>query len=132
MIMPQTTEAPNPIDVYVGSRLRAERMAKGWSQSDLAKALNLSFQQVQKYERGTNRLSASTLLTACQALGVKVADLFPGDEDGVSVAGRPQIEAVRGGSELAGYYTTMPSRKRQLLLQIAATFSGDGETTDRV
>ena len=123
--MPQITDAPNPIDIYVGSRLRAERMAKGWSQSDLAKALGLSFQQVQKYERGTNRLSASTLLTACQALGVKVSDLFPGDDEGVSVAGRPQIEAVRGGSELAGYYTTMPTRKRQLLLQIAASFAGE-------
>jgi transcriptional regulator with XRE-family HTH domain len=57
-------------DLAIGARMRARRRQLGLSQSDLAERLGVSFQQVQKYERGANRLAASTLPAAAQALGV--------------------------------------------------------------
>lgn len=66
---------PDPIDVEVGGRIRARRIALGVSQTALAKALGLTFQQVQKYEKGANRVSASTLVKVARELGVSVAFL---------------------------------------------------------
>jgi transcriptional regulator with XRE-family HTH domain len=66
---------PDPIDVEVGGRIRARRIALGVSQTALAKALGLTFQQVQKYEKGANRVSASTLVRVARELGVSVAFL---------------------------------------------------------
>jgi transcriptional regulator with XRE-family HTH domain len=66
---------PDPIDVEVGGRIRTRRIALGVSQTALAKALGLTFQQVQKYEKGANRVSASTLVRVARELGVTVAFL---------------------------------------------------------
>jgi len=66
---------PDPIDVEVGGRIRARRIALGISQTALAKALGLTFQQVQKYEKGANRVSASTLVRVARELAVTVAYL---------------------------------------------------------
>lgn len=68
--------APNPIDKYVGSRIRKRRKLLGWSQSKLASMLGLTFQQVQKYERGTNRISSSRLWDFSQSLGVPPSFFF--------------------------------------------------------
>lgn len=67
----------HPIDQGVGLRIAARRTALGWSQSVLAQALGVSFQQVQKYETGANRVSASRLHQAATAMGCSVADFFP-------------------------------------------------------
>jgi transcriptional regulator with XRE-family HTH domain len=67
---------PNPIDIYVGSRIRMRRMMIGMSQEKLGSALGLTFQQVQKYEKGTNRVSASRLQQISTALGVVPAFFF--------------------------------------------------------
>lgn len=66
----------DPIDQMVGLKLRALRHERGMSQQALAEKLDLSFQQIQKYERGTNRVSASTLWHAAKALKVPVASFF--------------------------------------------------------
>ncbi|MBI3516003.1 MAG: helix-turn-helix transcriptional regulator [Proteobacteria bacterium] len=71
-------DGPDPVDVYVGARVRERRVALGMSQTDLAALIGLTFQQVQKYERGTNRLSASALWRAAKALGVPVLYFFDG------------------------------------------------------
>ena len=71
-------KAPNPIDVYVGSRIRTRRLALGLSQKKLGAALGVTFQQVQKYEKGTNRLGASRLEQASRILQVPVAHFFEG------------------------------------------------------
>ena len=71
-----TTKNPNPIDVHVGSRVRMRRMLIGMSQERLGKELGLTFQQVQKYEKGTNRISASRLYRIAQILGVPVQYFF--------------------------------------------------------
>jgi transcriptional regulator with XRE-family HTH domain len=69
---------PDPVDVHVGARLRLRRKLMEISQSALADALGLTFQQVQKYERGSNRISASKLYAAAQRLQVPVEWFFEG------------------------------------------------------
>jgi ribosome-binding protein aMBF1 (putative translation factor) len=63
---------PNPIDVHVGSRVRFRRMLLGMSQEKLGDKLGLTFQQIQKYEKGINRIGASRLFDLAQVLGVSV------------------------------------------------------------
>jgi transcriptional regulator with XRE-family HTH domain len=69
-------KVPNPIDVHVGSRVRLRRMLIGMSQEKLGELLGLTFQQVQKYEKGTNRIGASRLYQIAQFLGVPVQFFF--------------------------------------------------------
>lgn len=71
-------KAPNPIDKHVGSRVRMRRMMLSMSQEKLGDALGLTFQQVQKYEKGTNRIGASRLQQIAQILQVPVSFFFEG------------------------------------------------------
>lgn len=71
-------KAPNPIDKHVGSRVRMRRMMLGMSQEKLGDALGLTFQQVQKYEKGTNRIGASRLQQISDILQVPVSFFFEG------------------------------------------------------
>ncbi len=71
-------KSPNPIDKHVGTRVRMRRMMLGMSQTALGDALGITFQQVQKYEKGTNRISASRLQQACDILQVPIAFFFEG------------------------------------------------------
>ena len=73
-----TAKAPNPVDKYVGSRVRMRRIMLGMSQEKLGEALDLTFQQVQKYEKGTNRIGASRLQQIADILQVPVSFLFEG------------------------------------------------------
>src|SRR5439155_23514456 len=72
------TKSPNPIDKHVGSRVRMRRMMLGMSQEKLGEELGLTFQQVQKYEKGTNRISASRLQHISNILQVTVPFFFEG------------------------------------------------------
>ena len=74
-------KAPNPIDKHVGSRVRMRRMMLAIVQEKLGDALGLTFQQVQKYEKGTNRIGASRLQHISQILQVPVAFFFEGSPD---------------------------------------------------
>jgi transcriptional regulator with XRE-family HTH domain len=69
---------PNPIDVHVGERLRQRRTLLGMTQAAIADLIGLTFQQVQKYERGTNRISSSRLFDLARLLDVPVAYFFEG------------------------------------------------------
>ena len=71
------TRAPGDIDAFVGSRIAMRRAALGLSQTALGERLGVSFQQVQKYEQGANRVSASRLHAIASVLGASVADFFP-------------------------------------------------------
>jgi transcriptional regulator with XRE-family HTH domain len=71
-------KAPNPIDKHVGSRVRMRRMMLGMSQTELGDGLGLTFQQVQKYEKGTNRMGASRLQHISHLLQVPVPFFFEG------------------------------------------------------
>src|SRR5579862_3698153 len=76
--IPDQERAPNPIDVHVGLQVRLRRKELKVSQERLAEALGLTFQQVQKYERGANRVSASKLYEIARALHVPVGWFFEG------------------------------------------------------
>ena len=77
---------PNPIDVHVGKRVRARRTLMGLSQSKLGKAIDTTFQQVQKYERGMNRISSSRLYQIAQVLDVPIPYFF--DDLPAEISGR--------------------------------------------
>lgn len=86
-------KSPNPIDVHVGSRIRLRRMMLNMSQEKLGDALGITFQQVQKYEKGTNRVGASRLQHISSILGVPVGFFFedapntPQEAQGLAEAG---------------------------------------------
>jgi transcriptional regulator with XRE-family HTH domain len=84
---------PNPIDVHVGTRIRMRRMLVGMSQEKLGERLGLTFQQVQKYEKGTNRVSASRLFHVAHVLGVTVQYFYEDLPEGAEVG------AVEGFAE---------------------------------
>ncbi len=88
-------EGPRLVDVHVGQRVRMRRLFKGMSQSDLARALGLTFQQVQKYERGMNRVSASRLYDLSRVLEVPVSFFFDDLPDNARDDARvPSTDAV--------------------------------------
>lgn len=77
-------KTPNPVDKHVGSRVRMRRVLVGLSQEKLGDSLGVTFQQVQKYEKGTNRIGASRLQQISKVLGVPVSFFFddaPGEEN---------------------------------------------------
>jgi transcriptional regulator with XRE-family HTH domain len=82
-----STKAPNPVDKYVGSRVRMRRIMLGMSQEKLGEALGLTFQQIQKYEKGTNRVGASRIQQISEILNVPVSYLFEGGPTGTTHAG---------------------------------------------
>jgi transcriptional regulator with XRE-family HTH domain len=83
--MIENKKRPNPIDIHVGSRIRLRRNMLGMSQEKLGENLGITFQQIQKYEKGTNRVGASRLQAIASILSVPVAFFFedaPGRENG--------------------------------------------------
>jgi transcriptional regulator with XRE-family HTH domain len=126
---------PDPVDLHVGKRLRLRRNLLGFSQEQLGKATGLTFQQIQKYERGANRISASRLFQMAQILDVPVAWFFdelpeesaasrrPGFSDNkqTPLEGGPgapdQILHRRETAELlrAWYRVTDPKQRRRIL-----------------
>ena len=87
-----TKKAPNPIDRHVGSRVRMRRMLVGMSQEKLGEALGLTFQQVQKYEKGTNRIGIARLLQIAKALKTSVDSFFEGAPGSLPVGACPQTK----------------------------------------
>lgn len=88
---------PNPIDVHVGSRIRLRRTMLGMSQEKLGESLGITFQQVQKYEKGTNRVGASRLQNISVILNVPVSFFFedaPGDAPSAGDSGMEESSAT--------------------------------------
>jgi transcriptional regulator with XRE-family HTH domain len=121
---------PNPIDLHVGSRVRMRRKLLRISQEKLAEGLELTFQQVQKYERGANRISASKLFEIAKALSTPVAYFFEGlnapahsDVMGFAESGSDQFVhdflMTSEGMELATLFPKIPKgRVRRRLLDL--------------
>ena len=86
---------PNPIDTHVGSRVRLRRTMLGMSQEKLGEALGITFQQIQKYEKGTNRIGASRMQQIAATLKVPVAFFF---EDAPAQAGTPVQGMAEAGA----------------------------------
>jgi transcriptional regulator with XRE-family HTH domain len=109
---------PNPVDKHVGSRARMRRLMLGMSQQKLASALGLTFQQVQKYEKGMNRMGAGRLQEAADILGVAVPFFFEG-----APAGGPH--KVDGSAPSSAYVTEFISSPEGLRLIKAFTQISD-------
>lgn len=108
----RTGDAEVLTDQLIGERIRMTRKLRGWSQSDLAQALDLSFQQIQKYESGANRLAYSRLLRIAEALDVSPAELTR-DVQGVRV---PTLAgADRHAQELAVEIASLPPKQRSAI-----------------
>jgi transcriptional regulator with XRE-family HTH domain len=101
-----TKKAPNPIDRHVGSRVRMRRMMLGMSQEKLGDALGLTFQQVQKYEKGTNRIGASRLQQISHILQVPVAFFFEGAPHVPGVSGPVEMDAAPSPAYVADFLAT--------------------------
>src|SRR6202040_4309131 len=96
-----STKAPKPVDKYVGSRVRMRRIMLGMSQEKLGEALGPTFQQVQKYEKGTNRVGASRIQQISEILQVPVSFLFEGGPSGTAGAGG--VSEVTSAAFVAGF-----------------------------
>src|SRR5471030_1782798 len=121
-------KTPNPIDKHVGSRVRMRRMMLSMSQEKLGDAIGLTFQQVQKYERGTNRIGASRLYELSKVLDVPVGFFFEemppatSNTTGMSEAAPPyEPQKMRGdGIELSRIYQRIgDSQMRRRLFELA-------------
>ena len=117
-----TRRDPNYIDVHVGSRLRMRRQIVSMSQEKLGELLGITFQQVQKYEKGTNRISASRLFYAAKILGIPVQAFF---ED------LPEVESTNGFSENNADNTVMASLMNAEGIQLAKAFRDADSPTKR-
>ena len=81
-----SVKRPDPVDIEVGHRIRIERLARGLSQTALANQLGVTFQQVQKYEKGVNRVGAGRLTKIAEVLGIEVSTFF-GAKDALNTEG---------------------------------------------
>lgn len=136
--LPDTQRHPNPIDLHVGARIRMRRKILGLSQERLAEALGLTFQQVQKYERGANRVSASKLYEIARTLQSSVAYFFeglgdPGGEAGVAEDGGVYVHdflMTPEGLELAALFPRITKPKvRRRILELVRSMAEE-ETSD--
>ncbi|WP_114395044.1 helix-turn-helix domain-containing protein [Oleisolibacter albus] len=133
-------EGPNPIDIHVGQRLRLRRTLLGLSQETLGEAVGITFQQLQKYERGANRISASRLFNLSQVLGVPVTFFFedlPSQDTSLpamepsetqefeSMARRETLELVRA------YYRIQEEPVRRRAFELIKALAGDNDAGDR-
>jgi transcriptional regulator with XRE-family HTH domain len=119
---------PHAVDVHVGRRLREMRKAANLSQSDVASALGLSFQQVQKYERGANRMSASKLHEAARMLGVSIAAFYEGlapADDGEGIDLKALKLTAPETSQVVQLLNRTTPKVRQQVLAIARLLVGE-------
>ena len=128
-----TRKLPNPVDVHVGSRVRMRRMLIGMSQEKLGESLGLTFQQVQKYEKGSNRIGASRLYQIGAVLGVPIEFFFEGLErdaavnaDGNAARFDTELLSSAEGIQLnSAFFSIADPRLRKRLLDLVKAMAGD-------
>ena len=133
---------PDPVDVHVGARLRLRRNLVGMSQEQLGKASGLTFQQIQKYERGTNRMGASRLHQLGRLLNVPVSYFFDDmppsgkDQQGLSDATRGALEGAPNGDNqilqrretlelIRAYYRITDSKQRRKVYDLIKSMASE-------
>lgn len=123
-------DSPDPIDIHVGQNVRARRKMVGMSQTQLANELGVSFQQVQKYERGTNRIGSSRLFRMSTKLDVPVAYFFdgaetklPGCNDMEEELGAEVLNSTETRELLDAYFRILDPRIRKKVLSLARLLS---------
>ena len=116
---------PHPVDVHVGKRVRHRRWLVGMTQQQLAERVGIKFQQIQKYETGANRISASRLWDIAAVLGAPVSHFFEG-LNGVEAeaGGMPgDLMADKEALELVRSYYAIPEAQRRRLFELARVLS---------
>ena len=114
----------HPVDVHVGKRVRHRRWMVGMTQQQLAQKVGIKFQQIQKYETGMNRISASRLWDIAHALNVPVAFFFEGLKAGAEEgSSTPDMMADKEAMELVRSYYAIPENQRRRLFDLARVLS---------
>jgi transcriptional regulator with XRE-family HTH domain len=125
-----TAHGVHPTDKHVGARLRMRRLMLDMSQEEIAKALGLTFQQVQKYEKGANRISASRLQHLCKVLGVQVPFFFEGlpdmpEVDGESAALNGVLATADGLALVTAYTRIRDPKVRRAIVALVEQITAD-------
>ena len=120
---------PHPTDVHVGDRVRTRRTMLGMSQTKLAESVGLTFQQVQKYESGKNRIGASRLYALSGVLGVPVSYFFEGLDDARSEGGEDTLAKRATLEFVRAYYRIKSDKVRKRLFELTKSIgkAGDAE-----
>jgi transcriptional regulator with XRE-family HTH domain len=134
-------KAPGALDRYVGARMRVRRLEVGMSQEKLGEFLGITFQQVQKYEKGTNRVSISRLHQIAQALETPVSYFYEGAADGLDAGGGladPELAGVASdflklgeGRALMRSFVLMTTAQRRQVAEFVRQIVGDRDTPAR-
>ncbi len=122
-----TTAGPDPIDLAVGTRIRIRRRYLKISQDELAEALGLTFQQIQKYERGENRVSASMLVRIAARLETSVATLVGEDAPAEESAGMLAALTLPGALDLLSAYAQAGPKTQRAMVGLAQAMIEAGE-----
>lgn len=134
-------DGPDPVDRYVGSRVRARRVGIRLSQTKLGEAIGVTFQQVQKYENGTNRIGASNLFKIAKTLGVEVAYFFEGVQEIADSMAAEASDAPLGAAKedpmtsrdaielMHNYHRVKDANVRKRLAQFVKTLAHSAEET---
>lgn len=122
-------DGPDPVDIHVGARVKLRRTLVGMSQMELGNAINITFQQVQKYERGSNRISASMLHRIAGALDVPVGFFFDAMADDMKLPlPRCDDPLTRTDSvELLRHYHHIPKALRRQVLDLVKAMGREGD-----
>lgn len=120
---------PHPLDIALGGRVRLRRKELGFSQDQLARAVGITFQQVQKYEHGTNRISFSRLVEIAEALECGVTDLIGNldkSKGSIAISRHIGLLATSGATDLLDAYAGIDSpKRRRAVLNLAREIAGD-------
>ena len=138
MMSPKATGA---LDRYVGTRMRVRRLEVGMSQEKLGEFLGITFQQVQKYEKGTNRVSISRLHQIAQALETPISYFYEGAADGLDAQGGlgdPELAGVASdflklgdGRALMRSFVGMTTAQRRQVIEFVRQIAGDVDSPAR-
>ena len=133
-------KSPNPIDIHVGSRVRLRRMMLGMSQEKLGEHLGITFQQIQKYEKGTNRIGASRLQAIARVLSVPPAFFFEDAPGVMPVSGNQGFDEPQSASYVVDFLSSSEglslnksfvrikdSKTRKKIVDLVRTIAGDEE-----
>jgi len=138
MIKGSVEDGPHPVDRHVGRRVCEKRIALGYNQSDLGRALDVTFQQIQKYEKGANRISASKLWDIARFFKVDIGYFFdgltlpsPGMAEDEAEPFSHDFPATRQTIEIARLAPQLSTRQQKLILDMLREMLGADDRSDK-
>jgi transcriptional regulator with XRE-family HTH domain len=138
MVRGSAEDGPHPVDRHVGRRVCDKRIALGYNQSDLGRALGLTFQQIQKYEKGANRISASKLWDIARFFKVDISYFFeglttpaPGMAEGEGEAFVQDFPTTRQSIEIGRLAPRLSVRQQKLVLDMMREMAGSESVAEK-